>query len=119
MTSHEALDHCIGKCQECARVCLETLTYCLGRGGTYVEADHLRTLLDCVDICEVSARFLLRTSPHHELTCAACAKVCTRCAESCVQFVADDTMKRCAEVCRLCASSCVTMSAPRSQVVVG
>jgi len=32
-------------------------------GGEGAEADHIRTLLDCTEICQTSASFVLRRSP--------------------------------------------------------
>ncbi len=52
---------CIGDCQECWRMCTETVQHCLQKGGRRAEADHILLLLDC-------------------------AEVCRRCAESCKQI---------------------------------
>jgi hypothetical protein len=102
---------CITECTECHRICLETVAYCLGQGGRHAEAEHVRLLLDCAEICATSANFMMRGSELHTLTCSACAEVCARCAESCERMGDDETMRRCAEVCRRCAESCRRMSA--------
>jgi hypothetical protein len=36
---------------ECWRVCEETVSYCLHRGGRHVEAEHLKLMIDCAEIC--------------------------------------------------------------------
>jgi hypothetical protein len=106
------MEECVNQCLSCYRVCLETVQHCLKRGGKHAEAEHIRLLLDCVDICHTSADFMLRGSPLHVRTCAVCAEACERCAESCESMAGDDdTMRRCAEACRACAESCRTMSA--------
>lgn len=105
------MDQCIQNCTECHRVCLETILYCLQKGGRHAEAGHVRLLMDCVEICRTSADFMIRGSENHKFTCGACAEICRRCAEECEKMADDEQMRRCAEVCRKCASSCQAMSA--------
>lgn len=105
------MKQCIQECLGCHRICLETLTYCLQKGGKHAEAKHVRLLMDCVEICQTSADFMLRGSDLHTRTCFACAEVCTACAESCEKMGEDVQMKACAEACRRCAESCRGMSA--------
>lgn len=106
----QMMDECIQTCIECYRTCLETANYCLEKGGRHAEASHIRMLLACADICQTSANFMLLGSELHARTCAVCAEVCQRCAESCEQFGDDEQMRRCAEICRRCAQSCRQMA---------
>lgn len=101
---------CIANCQECHNVCLETVTHCLRKGGAHAEASHIRLLLDCIEICQTSANFMLRGSPLHRHTCGACVQVCEECARDCERLGDDEMMRRCAEVCRRCAESCRQMA---------
>jgi hypothetical protein len=98
---------CIQHCMECHQVCEETLSRCLLMGGKYAEPEHMRLMMDCAQICQTSADFMLRGSVRHTQTCAACADVCERCADSC-QSLSDgiDLLKHCADVCRRCAETC-------------
>jgi hypothetical protein len=105
------MQECIEHCTRCHAICLETVTHCLRKGGRHAEADHIRLLLDCVQICATSADFMLRGSDLHTATCRACAEVCARCAEDYERLADDDAMRRCAEECRACAESCRRMSA--------
>jgi hypothetical protein len=105
-----AMEQCIRDCLDCHRVCLETVTYCLQQGGRHTEAAHIRLLLDCAEICQTSANFMIRGSDLHGRTCAVCAEVCRRCAEACEGFGDDRQMRRCAEACRRCAESCRQMA---------
>lgn len=105
-----ALEECIRDCQKCEAECLELVTHCLAKGGEHAAPEHIRLLLDCADICGLSARFMVRRSDAHPLTCGACAEVCLRCAEDCQRFQDDEMMMRCAEVCRQCADSCRQMA---------
>jgi len=84
-------------------------------GGKHVEPGHLRMLMDCAEICQTSANFMLRGSDFHGMTCSTCAEVCERCAEDCDRFGNDQMMQRCAEACRMCAQSCNEMAGHYSQ----
>ena len=106
---------CIQNCQDCHRACLQTLTYCMQRGGRHAEPEHLRLLMDCADICNVSAAFMLRASDLHAHTCAACAEVCRRCAAACGALGDDTRMKALADTCTHCADSCVAMATAQGQ----
>jgi hypothetical protein len=105
-----AMDDCIDWCTTCHDICLQTVNYCLGMGGGHAEQSHIRLLLDCEQICQTSADFMLRESHVHGVTCAACADVCDRCAESCERFEDDEIMQACAETCRGCAEACREMA---------
>ena len=105
-----AMDDCIDWCSTCRDICLQTVNYCLGMGGEHAEQAHIRLLLDCAEICQTSANFMLRESEMHGSTCRACADVCERCAESCAKFEGDEIMQACAETCRGCAESCREMA---------
>lgn len=101
---------CIQNCQDCHRACLQTLTYCLGQGGRHAAAERVRLLMDCAEVCAVSAAFMLRASELHAHTCAACAAVCSACAEECAATGDDSRMKALADTCRHCAESCDAMA---------
>ncbi|GAB4466492.1 MAG: four-helix bundle copper-binding protein [Armatimonadaceae bacterium] len=102
------MQQCIEECQNCHRVCLTTAAnHCLEAGGKHVEPVHYRTMLDCAEICETSANFMMRSSTLHTHVCRACAEVCEECARSCEE-VGD--MPECVEACRRCAESCRKMA---------
>jgi hypothetical protein len=108
--STEMLD-CIRMCSDCHRACTETLVYCMHQGGRHTEPNQLRLLMDCAQICQTSADFMLRGSDQHYATCGACAEVCQRCADDCEQMGrGDNRMAACAEECRRCAESCRQMA---------
>lgn len=107
----DVMQRCIDSCQTCHGICLETTQYCLKMGGTYVEAGLIRLMMDCVQICQTSADYMIRGSDFHGTTCDICAEVCEHCSEECKSFSGDAQMQRCAEVCRMCAESCRAMVA--------
>jgi hypothetical protein len=112
---NQEMRDCIQNCQECHAICMETVQHCLQMGGKHAEADHIRLLLDCAQICATSADFMLRGSPLHSKTCGVCAEICRLCAESCERIGKDDaTMKKCAEMCRKCADSCQRMAGAKA-----
>ena len=116
MTHHTAehrsseVNECISNCFNCAAVCVETIAYCLEKGGAHASPDHIGLLQTCADICTVSANTMLRGVHAHTATCAACAEVCRMCAEACEAMGDDAAMRRCAEACRRCAESCRAMA---------
>ena len=116
MTHHTLtpeMQNCIESCKACHDVCLQTaMTDCLETGGTHVEPDHFRLMLNCAELCQTSANFMLSNSSMHAVVCAACADVCNACAASCDR-VGD--MDACADTCRRCATDCATMGAMAGQ----
>lgn len=111
MNHNQQMQECIENCQQCHAICTETAQHCLEMGGKHAEVAHIRLLLDCAQICQTSADFMLRGSSHHRSTCGICAEVCLACAEECERIGQDDSMmKECAEICRRCAESCRHMS---------
>ena len=104
---------CIELCQDCHKACQETLMYCLQQGGRHAQANHVRLMLDCSEICQTAMNFMQRGSDLHVHACAACAEVCRRCAEDCQRMSDadnDNRMAACAEMCRRCAESCQRMA---------
>lgn len=110
----DEMKSCIQNCLDCHSICLNTIQYCLQKGGEHAEPTHLRLLQDCAQICQTSADFMLRTSGFHHETCAVCATLCDACAKSCESMGNDIQMKACAQVCRRCAEICRSMSTSRA-----
>lgn len=107
-----ALSTCIEHCLWAHEAATRCIAHCLGRGGVHADAAHIRMLMDCADIAQTAADFMLRGSDHHHFTCGVCGKICEHCADACEAMDADDNhMLHCAEVCRRCAESCHAMTA--------
>ena len=113
MPTTHSLEQCIENCTRCHRVCLETAAlHFRGESGAGKPGEsHIRLLLDCVEICQTSANFMIRGSEVHGHTCEACAAVCERCADECDKLGEDPHMAACAEICRRCAETCREMAA--------
>lgn len=101
------LQNCIESCQHCHDTCLQSaMTHCLQEGGPHVEAKHFRLMLNCADICQAAANFMLGESHYHAAICGVCADICDACANSC-ETVGD--MGDCVDACRSCAEQCRAM----------
>ena len=101
------MQQCIRNCLDCHATCLTMqANHCLEVGGAHVEQKHFKLMMDCAQICMVSADFMLRKSDHHPHICAECAEICNACADSC-EAVGD--MDLCVQACRKCAQSCGAM----------
>lgn len=90
----------------CADVCNETLAYCLEQG--HVEPDHILCLVDCIELCTLTAHFVARDSHLASQVLELCAQACKDCEESCEEYQdGDERMKACADVCREAYEHCV------------
>lgn len=106
----ERMRECVDECHACHDSCTETVTHCLQTGGKHAEVSHIRLLMDCAEICQISANFMLRMSDSHAQVCGVCADICEQCAQECDRFGDDEMMMQCAETCRSCAQSCREMA---------
>lgn len=104
------MQQCIDECTRCHQTCLSTAKYCLDQGGDHAASSHIVLLLDCAEICQASANFMLRGSEQHKVTCGACGQICRACEQNCRQMGDDATMQQCSEACRSCAESCDRMA---------
>lgn len=108
MYAGSSMQSCIDDCDRCHQVCLQTaMNYCLNTGGKHVEAEHFRLMMNCAEICQLSANFMLSNSHFHNRTCAVCAEICEACATDCRKI---GDMDDCVEACMKCADSCRQMA---------
>ncbi len=104
-----SMQACIDACTKCHQTCLQmAMTHCLPMGGKHVESDHFRLMVNCAELCQVSANLQLSGSTYSSRLCAVCAEVCQACADSCRDL---DGMDSCVQACDTCAASCRNMSA--------
>jgi hypothetical protein len=109
------MNDCLKDCEDCHLVCEETIMYCLALGGAHAEAEHIGLLMDCAQICQTSADFMIRGSSNHESVCGVCAQLCNLCADDCEQLGDDEQMQACVEMCRKCAQSCEQLAQGQGQ----
>ncbi|MBV9866147.1 MAG: four-helix bundle copper-binding protein [Abitibacteriaceae bacterium] len=108
----QEMQQCIQNCLACHKTCLQrAMNHCLETGGKHTEPAHFRLMINCAEICQTSANFMLSGSDLHRLTCGVCAEVCQRCADDC-ERVGD--MEECVQACQRCAASCRQMAGAAS-----
>jgi hypothetical protein len=107
--SELTLEDCRKHCLACHHICLDmAMRHCLQSGVKYTEPVHFRLMLNCAEMCQTNANFILSSSELLMLTCGVCAEICRRCAASCEAL---GEMDACVEACRSCADSCERMVA--------
>jgi hypothetical protein len=109
--AHERLLECVEECLNCLAVCTTTLQHCLAKGGALSDIHLVGVLMDCAEICQTNANFMLRGSPFHVVTCSACAELCRACEETCRAIRGDEQLEQCADECALAAAACGEMAA--------
>lgn len=102
----DILQECIEQCFNCHATCTTTVQHCLAAGGALADQSVVGVLIDCAEMAQVSASFMLRGSAYHMVTAAACAELCRTAEEACRPHSGDERLLRCAEVCAACAECC-------------
>lgn len=102
---------CIDNCLKCHSICTETINHCLNLGNEHANPEHIQILMDCAQICQTNADFMLRSSELHASLSNVCKEACIRCANDCEKISkTDELMKQCAQWCNTCAESCAKMA---------
>jgi hypothetical protein len=96
---------CIDSCLRGQRECIMTLTYLRDMGGAHIDPVRIRSLLDCADVCQAAATFLMRGSHRHIEMCAVAARISRDCADAC-DGTNDQQLRKCVEACRTCEATC-------------
>ncbi len=91
-------------CKRCVAACQKALKYSQNQGGKYAEANHLRTLKDCIDACSTQENFLSRGSGLSKESAKLCIDACSKTATSC-ESLGGDPLKACADECRRLSES--------------
>lgn len=105
------MDECIRNCIACYQECTSCIPHCLSQGGKHVERKHIVLMMECAQVCQMSASLMELEGQFAYEHCQLCARICDACEESCRSVDPnDEMMQRCADVCRQCAESCRNMS---------
>jgi hypothetical protein len=105
------MDQCIQDCLACYQECTSCIPHCLSQGGKHAEAKHITLMMECAEMCNMSATLMQLKGQFAYEHCQLCAKACDACAESCSSIDPNDSMmQKCAEMCRQCAESCRSMA---------
>lgn len=110
------LGACIEATQDCAQAAIACADACLSEEMVEELTGCIRTLINTADVCDVTARVLLRrTGPDRTLTralLAACWAACRRAREVCEEFLpSHDRCRVCARACRTAERACHSLLA--------
>jgi hypothetical protein len=109
MTKNNDIDTIIAL-RECHDICLETFAlHCMKVGGHHMAREHIRRMESCIELCNLTANFLLRHSPLTQELCDLTADICKQCAASC-DGMDDPKMNECVCACECAALACLDES---------
>jgi hypothetical protein len=101
------LSDCVNACLKAHRACTESAIHGIQQGGPAADWELIQLLLDCADITQTCANFMLRSSRLHHLICQAASEVADRCAFACEKLASEDIrLRECADSCRRAATWC-------------
>lgn len=95
----------VAACNLCHQRCLQAAVN-YKTGEKPIEIEHFRLMMNCAEICQMSANFQLSNPDFHRYLYGICADVCEMSATSCEQI---GGMNECVTACRDCAASCQQM----------
>jgi hypothetical protein len=105
------LSDCRDACLKTHVACIHAATHVLQKGAAHPR-DLVRTLWDCADQTVVAANLMSRGSPHHHVTCGACAALCEAVVREAGSATAGDPIvATCVEHAQACAKLCREMAA--------
>lgn len=105
------MEQCIRDCLACYQECTSCIPHCLSQGRPHAEQKHITLMMECAQMCNMSATLMQLKGQFSYEHCQLCAKVCDACADSCSSIDPNDSMmQRCADMCRKCAESCRSMA---------
>lgn len=94
----------VDSCTRCHNLSLRAaMTHCLPERGERIHEERCTLLLNCSDVCQMAANFILTGSPFTANICRMAAEICEACAESCGEVAG---MLDCVDACRGCARLC-------------
>lgn len=96
----------IDSMMKCHQMCEEQMMACLQRGGEHAQQAHMMLMMDCADMCRMTADMMMRGSEMAAKMCEMCADLCMRNAENCERMGDAE----CAAMCRECAEACRKMA---------
>ena len=97
--------------QSCVDLCTRThnralqaaMVHCVPAGAHGIGESLCTLLLNCSDISQMTANFLLNDSPYKVSVLRLCAEICEACASACAGI---EDLEECAAACRACAVQC-------------
>src|SRR5215203_4049417 len=102
----QMMANCIAACNDCNRVCLQSIEHCLSLGDAHAEPAHIAMMLTCASVCRTATELMSINSEWHPTVCDLCAQVCDECAAECDEL---GEMDDCVAACQSCADACREM----------
>lgn len=100
---------CIDECNRCAQACYECFKACLEEPDIQARKNCLALLVECAQMCQMSAAHMAMDGQFAKEHCGVCAAICEKCAQECSMFN-DDHCTECAQICQDCANECKSMA---------
>lgn len=104
-----SVEACIEACMSCAQTCNKCFKACLEKDNINEMKEALCILVDCAELCYVTAACLSQDDMYYHDLCASCAELCEKCAEVCREYE-DLHCKSCVDAAILCAELCRKLS---------
>jgi hypothetical protein len=104
-----SLQPCINACIICAKACNKCFKECLEKDNINELKEALSILVDCAEICYVTAVYMSRDGTFSEELSSSCAELCEKCASICEHYEnlpCQDSV----ESCKQCAVACKELS---------
>lgn len=95
-------DNCINACQQAIIDCTLCFKEMVGKESNN---NCPECCIECIEVCELTMKALLRNSEKASHYMKLCAEICDYCASQCEQHDRKHCQK-CAESCRKCAQAC-------------
>ena len=95
---------CVAALQACHATCLQFATFdCMQGNYPRVGPNQFRLMLDCAELCQTAANFLIRDSDHYLRVCREALVICEDLASDCRKFPG---MEAILAACDECVSAC-------------
>jgi hypothetical protein len=104
-----SLQSCINACIICAKACNKCFKECLEKDNINELKEALSILVDCAEICYVTAVYMSKDDTFSEELSSSCAELCEKCASICEHYEnlpCQDSV----ESCKQCAVACKELS---------
>jgi hypothetical protein len=104
-----SLQGCIDACVKCAQACNKCFKSCLEKDNINEMKLALSILVDCAEICYVTAVSMSQNNNFSSELSDACAELCDKCATIC-EVYEDLSCQDSVKACRNCAAECRKVS---------
>ncbi|HYE10768.1 MAG TPA: four-helix bundle copper-binding protein, partial [Patescibacteria group bacterium] len=78
-----SLQNCIDTCIKCAQACNKCFKACLEKDHINEMKEALSLLVDCAEMCYVTAAYMSKDNIFSEELSSSCAELCEKCASIC------------------------------------